>query len=115
MSGQVINLSLAAAAKRRKASAAMAFPHDACTRAEKAPAVARSPLPSAASPGNLATFPCRPATARVQRVSHGDQRVQRPLPFFSLRFRPVFVERAAVILGCAGALLVLGIRLAGGA
>ena len=49
-------------------------------------------------------LPCQGAPARVQR-----------LPFLSLQWRPAFVERAALALGAAGAVLLLGIRLMEGA
>ena len=113
MSGQVIDLSLAAAARRRRTCAAMVPSPDACTRVVTAPAATPTPLPSVAVPGDPVTLPSHHAPARVQRVSSSGE--STVLPFLSLHVRAEFVERAAVVLGCAGAVLLLGIRLAGGA
>lgn len=111
MSGQVIDLSLAAAALRR-ASAALAPSHDACTRVDKTQPVAI--LPRVGGPGSVVAPPCHPPATRVQRVpSPGAARVH--IPFLSMQYRPRFVECAALVLGTLGGVIVLAIRMAGGA
>ena len=101
MSGNVVQLPQRAA-HRRTTCATPAPLHDACTRVGQAPAAAH--LPGEAAPVDPVALPCQGAPARVQR-----------LPFLSLQWRPAFVERAALALGAAGAVLLLGIRLMEGA
>lgn len=107
MRGQVLDLSLSA---QRAPLAAMAFSHDPCTRADSGPS---EHFPGSAGLGNPAALPCRTASARVQRVTSGGAAMR--FEFLSLQYRPAFVERAAIALGCAGALLIGAVRLAGGA
>lgn len=79
---------------RRRPAATGQFPPDACTRAARS----ESPraLPSATEQNRAVTPLSGTSPARVQRVT-----------FFSKSYNPVFVERAAIVLGYLG-LAVIG-------